>query len=157
MNVLAFNKRINIHHIVMVSKIYCIYVNAIFNCLSSYHTLSFCTSCNFKCRIYLTTFLQFEGFWLNTWKFFRAPLLFLLLFKCVKAEVNVWRRVQTFPHKCKTSTGFMSGSVAQTIIIISTILSKKRKEAHITRSWLSIHRRLAATLWNQWIFRHRPL
>ena len=48
----------------------------------------------------------------------------------------------------------MSAGAAQTIIIISTILSEKRKELHIipaalpTADWVSADS--SAKLWNQW-------
>lgn len=67
-----------------------------------------------------------------------------------------------FSTRCKTSTGFMSGSMPPIIFIISTILSKKRKELHIMPStpvlWLTECSAAALDkLWNQWISATGPL
>lgn len=66
--------------------------------------------------------------------YYCSHLLFLQPFESATVKGEPAMQGSNFSTWCKTSTGFMSGSAAQTIIIISTILSKKRKELHIIPS-----------------------
>lgn len=78
-------------------------------------------------------------------------------FERVPAAANL----PNFSKQSKTSTGFMSASAAQTIIIIATILSKKREELHIipcepsAADW--VFSDSSVKLWNQWISATGPL